>query len=212
VQGELDFLTVLPLAVVMNAGPQMVSAIFLATSQNARRNSVSFLLGVTVATTAGTALARVVMDGFGSERSGQSSANGPIDYVVIGLLLALVVWVYARRKITKPPAWMGRLQSASPRFSFKLGFLLYLLMPTDVITVFSVGGYLALREAPYWQAIPFIVLTVLIAGIPLGILLLLGDRADIILPKTRAWMTTNAWIVNEVVILFFLAMSISGLE
>jgi hypothetical protein len=28
----------------------------------------------------------------------------------------------------------------------------------------------------------------------------------------RNWMTMNAWIVNEVVIVFFLVISISGLE
>lgn len=209
----MDFLTVLPLAFVMNAGPQIVSAIFLATSQDARRNSVAFLLGVATATTAGTLVALLVIQAFGSdEPAAQSSTNDPIDYVIIALLLFLVVRVYLRRNTTEPPAWMGKLQSATLGFSFKLGLLLYSLMPTDIITMVSVGGYLALRDAPIWQALPFIGATVLLAGIPLLILLLMGQRADIVLPKMRNWMTTNAWIVNEIVIVFFLAMSISGLE
>jgi hypothetical protein len=209
----VDSLTVLPLAFVMNAGPQIVSAIFLATSQNARRNSVTFLIGVAIATTTGTALALLVIEAFGSdEPSAQASTNDPIDYAIIALLLFLVVRVYLRRKATKPPAWMGKLQSATPGFAFKLGLLLYSLMPTDIITMFSVGGYLALRDASLWQALPFIGATVLLAGIPLLILLLMGARAEVVLPKIRTWMTTNAWIVNEVVIVFFLVMSISGLQ
>lgn len=209
----MDFLTVLPLAFVMNAGPQIVSAIFLATSQDARRNSVAFLLGVAIATTAGTTIALLLIEAFGSDDpSAQTSGNDPLDYVIIALLLFLVVRVYLRRNATEPPAWMGKLQSASAGFSFKLGLLLYSLMPTDIITMLSVGGYLALRDAPLWHALPFIGATVLLAGIPLIILLLLGARAEVILPKMRNWMTTNAWIVNEIVIVFFLAMSISGLE
>ena len=209
----MDFLTVLPLAFVMNAGPQIVSAIFLATSQNARRNSVAFLLGVATAATVGTGLTFLVIQAFGSDDpSAQTSTNNAIDYVIIALLLLLVVRVYLRRNATEPPAWMGKLQTANPGFSFKLGLMLYLLMPTDIITMLTVGGYLANQDAPLWHALPFIGATVLIAGIPLLILLLMGDRAEVILPKMRNWMTTNAWVVNEVVIVFFLAISISGLQ
>lgn len=209
----MDFLTVLPLAFVMNAGPQIVSAIFLATSQNARRNSVAFLLGVATAATVGTGLTFLVIQAFGSDDpSAQTSTNNAIDYVIIALLLFLVVRVYLRRNATEPPAWMGKLQTATPGFSFKLGLMLYLLMPTDIITMLTVGGYLANQDAPLWHALPFIGATVLIAGIPLLILLLMGDRAEVILPKMRNWMTTNAWVVNEVVIVFFLAISISGLQ
>jgi len=209
----VNFLTVLPLAFVMNAGPQIVSAIFLATSQNARRNSVAFLLGVATAATVGTGLTLLVIQAFGSDDpSTQTSTNNAIDYVIIALLLFLVVRVYLRRNVTEPPAWMGRLQTATPGFSFKLGLMLYLLMPTDIITMLTVGGYLATQDAPLWHALPFIGATVLIAGIPLLILLLMGDRAEVILPKMRNWMTTNAWVVNEVVIVFFLAISISGLQ
>ena len=209
----MDFLTVLPMAFVMNAGPQIVSSIFLATSQNARRNSLAFLLGVTTAATAGTTLAFLAIEAFGSDDpSTQASGNDPIDYVVIALLLFLVVRVYLRRNATEPPAWMGKLQSATAGFSFRLGLLLYSLMPTDIITMVTVGGFLARQDASLWQALPFIGATVLLAGIPLLILLLMGARAEVLLPKMRNWMTTNAWIVNEIVIVFFLVMSISGLE
>lgn len=209
----MDLLAVLPMAFVMNAGPQIVSAIFLATSENARRNSVAFLLGVTTAATTGTILAFLVIEAFGSDDpSAEAATNDPIDYVIIALLLFLVVRVYLRREATEPPAWMGKLQTATPGFSYKLGLMLYGLMPTDIITMITVGGFLALQNAALTQALPFIGATVLIAGIPLLILLLMGKRAEIVLPKMRNWMTTNAWIVNEVVIVFFLVMAISGLQ
>lgn len=35
--------------------------------------------------------------------------------------------------------------------------------------------------------------------------------ADLVLPTLRDWIDTNSWIVNEIVIGFFLMMTISGL-
>jgi hypothetical protein len=40
--------------------------------------------------------------------------------------------------------------------------------------------------------------------------LLLGRRAETLLPKLRTWMSENSWVVNEAVILFFLVMALSG--
>jgi hypothetical protein len=49
----VSFLTVLPLASVMIAGPQIITAILLATGRDARRNSLAFLTGAALAITAG---------------------------------------------------------------------------------------------------------------------------------------------------------------
>ena len=48
----------------------------------------------------------------------------------------------------------------------------------------------------------------MIAGLPLTLLLLMGQRAERTLPEIRQWMNDNSWIVNEAVLLFFLAMSL----
>jgi small neutral amino acid transporter SnatA (MarC family) len=53
----VNLLAILPLAIVMIAGPQIISAILIATSQDARRNSLAFLAGVALAITAGTMVA-----------------------------------------------------------------------------------------------------------------------------------------------------------
>jgi threonine/homoserine/homoserine lactone efflux protein len=107
---------------------------------------------------------------------------------------------------------MGKLQSATSRFSFRLGLLLFLLMPTDIITMFTVGGYLGRHGNPWWHTLLFIGLTLLLAGAPLLILLLLGKRAEVLLPRMRDWMQTNSWIVSEAVIVLFLVITISGLN
>jgi high-affinity Fe2+/Pb2+ permease len=60
-------LTVLPMAVVMSAGPQIVTATFLATSRNPRRNSTAFLAGVALATTIGVTVFYLLGSGAGGK-------------------------------------------------------------------------------------------------------------------------------------------------
>jgi hypothetical protein len=59
-------------------------------------------------------------------------------------------------------------------------------MPTDVVSMATVGAYLAREGAPWVHGLPFIVLTVLIAGLPFLLLLLLGRRAETVLRRSGA--------------------------
>jgi threonine/homoserine/homoserine lactone efflux protein len=103
---------------------------------------------------------------------------------------------------------MGRLQRANARLAVTLGFLLYLLMPTDLVAMATVGAYIARQGGPWWHTLGFVILTVLIAGLPFIGLLVMGRRAESTLPRIRNWMNANSWIVNEAVLLFFLAMAL----
>jgi hypothetical protein len=199
------FWTVLPMAVVMSAGPQIVTATFLATSEGARRNSLAFLGGVATATTISVTVFFLIGSGIAVKEGG---GKDWLDWVIIGLLVILLIRVYVKRNETEPPKWMGKLEHANPRFAVTIGFLLYLLMPTDLIAVATVGAYIAHRGEPWWHTLGFVVLTILIAGLPFILLLAMGRRAESVLPKVREWMSTNSWIVNEAVLLFFLAMAL----
>jgi hypothetical protein len=48
----------------------------------------------------------------------------------------------------------------------------------------------------------------LFVGTPLIVLLAMGGRAQVALPKLRDWMTHNSWVVSEIVIGFFLVMEV----
>jgi threonine/homoserine/homoserine lactone efflux protein len=204
-----NLLAVLPLAVVMSAGPQIVTAILLATSMNAKRNSMAFVLGVTAATTTGVTIAYLLLSGAAPD---SDSGNTWLDYTVVALLTFLIFRVFQHRTNTEPPAWMSKLQEATPKLSLRMGFLLYVVMPTDIICMITVGGFLSTNDEPWWNSLGFISLTALIAGLPLLTLLLMGDRADVILPKMRDWMTHNSWIVSEAVIVFFLLVALNGMR
>jgi threonine/homoserine/homoserine lactone efflux protein len=209
----MDVLAVLPLAFVMIAGPQIISAIMLATGRDARRNSLAFLAGAALAITVGTMVAywlfRLV--DISARPTSKGTVGTVIDWLVIALLLLLVGRTYLRRKTAKSPRWMGRLQTADAAFSFRLGLLLFLVMPTDILTMLTVGASLARGGDPWWQGLPFVVLTLLLVGLPLVDLLLLGKRAQVLLPKVRDWVSTHSWVISEAVLVFFLALTISSL-
>jgi hypothetical protein len=193
------------MAVVMSAGPQIVTATFLATSQGSKRNSLAFLAGVAAATTIGVTVFFLLGSGTAGK---QKDGKDWLDWVIIGLLVFLLIWVFVKRNETQPPKWMGRLQEANPRFAVTIGFLLYILMPTDLVAMATVGAYIARQGEPWWHTLGFVVLTVLIAGLPFIVLLAMGKRAESVLPRIREWMNANSWIVNEAVLLFFLAMAL----
>ena len=193
------------MAVVMSAGPQIVTATFLATSQGAHRNSLAFLGGVATATTIGVTVFFLLGSGIAGK---QDEGKDWLDWVIIALLVILVIRVYVERNRTQPPKWMGKLQDAHARFAVTIGFLLYILMPTDLIAMATVGAYIAHRGEPWWHTLGFVVLTILIAGLPFIVLLAMGQRAEATLPKIREWMSANSWIVNEAVLLFFIAMAL----
>jgi threonine/homoserine/homoserine lactone efflux protein len=203
----MSFLTLLPLAFVMIAGPQILSAIFLATSEGWRRNSAAYITGAAIS------ISICVMIGFGLGigASNSGASDDTIYIVVILLLVAAGLHTFLTRKTAEPPSWMGKLQTASPRFSFRLGFLLLGIFPTDILTSFAVGGTLANNGDPWWHYLPFLALTLLFLGLPSLLLLVLGQRAADFMPKARDWMNDNSWVINEIVIVFFIVLTASNL-
>jgi thiol:disulfide interchange protein len=85
------------------------------------------------------------------------------------------------------------------------------VFPTDILTSWAVGTYLSTHDDPWWQLLPFLLLTLLLLALPALLLLLFGQRAQAFLPKARDWMNTNSWVVNEIVIVFFIAVTANSL-
>jgi hypothetical protein len=54
-------------------------------------------------------------------------------------------------------------------------------------------------------------LTLLFLAAPSIGVVLLGRRAEVVLPKIRDWMNENAWVVSEIVLVFFAGLTINSL-
>ena len=61
----------------------------------------------------------------------------------LAVLVAAAVHVFLTRKAATLPKWMGKLETASPGFAFKIGLLLFGLFPPDILTSIAVGSSLA---------------------------------------------------------------------
>jgi Sap, sulfolipid-1-addressing protein len=208
-------LPILPLAITMMAGPQILSAIVFVTVDNAIRVSLAFLLGVLIATLVGVAVASTIANLVGSavplgSPDDPGSRGSGIQIVLVGLLLLASIRSYLGRETAKPPKWLGTLLSADPRRALATGLLVILLMPSDIVIMLTVGFHLRHRDAPLTAALPFVGMTVLIAALPLLGYLLFHRRAARVMPQVRDWMTTHSWLVNIVVYLIFIAIIVSG--
>ncbi|MGD0167195.1 MAG: GAP family protein [Gaiellaceae bacterium] len=209
----MSYVEILPLAIVMVTGPQIVTAFFLATSERWARCSLAYVAGAAVSITL------VVSVAFLATRGARSAAGSGhrgavmrvVDSVVLALLLFQAVHVYLRRARSEPPRWMARLQGARPRLTFLLGLVLLGLFPTDIASSIAAGLHVGHSSAAWWQCLPFVALTLLLLGAPALVIALLGERARIAMPKVRGWMISHAWIVSEAVLVLFALLTINSL-
>jgi threonine/homoserine/homoserine lactone efflux protein len=200
-------LQILPLAITMMAGPQIMSAIIFVTAPKALRVSVPFLAGVAIATTVGVIITTTIASLLSlGDPSASGSSGNIIQYVLVGLLVALAIKNYVGRETAEPPRWLGALQSADVKRAFMTGLLVILLMPSDIIIMLTVGTNLAQNNAGLVAALPFIGATVLVAALPLLFFVLFHRRAQQFMPKVRDWMNTHSWLVNIIVCGVFIAL------
>jgi len=204
-------LDILPLAITMMAGPQIMSAIIFVTAPKPLKVSASFIVGVAIATTVGVAIALAIASLLDNSVSlGDSSDNGStghlIQYLLVGVLVALAVKNYLGRETVEPPRWLGTLMSADSKKALMTGLLVILVMPSDIIIMLTVGANLAQNNAGLLAALPFIAATVLVAALPLLLYLLFQRGAQGLMPKVRDWMNANSWLVNVIVCVVFIIL------
>jgi hypothetical protein len=204
-------LQILPLAITMNAGPQIMSALIFVTAQKPLKLSAAFLAGVAIAVTGGVTLTFTLATLLGNgiplgDPSNSGSLGNILQYLLVGLLVFLAIKSYVRRETTEPPRWLGTLQNAKPSTAFKTGLLLLSVFPSDFVILLTVGTNLAQNNARLLAALPFIALTILIAALPVLFYLLFRRRAQRAMPKVRDWMNANSWLVNIIVYVIFIVL------
>jgi len=186
-------------------GPQILSAIFLVTSRDPVKNSAAVLTGVLLAASVSMLVWFGLYEVLGiNPRNGSSASPGTADYVVAALLAAAGIHTFLGRRNASVPKWMTSLQEAEPRRAFTLGFLLILAMPTDIVAVISTVHWLHVNGLGVLHSWPVVAATTAIMALPILAYLLLGRRAREAMPGIRNWLTTNAWLVNLVVIAYFI--------
>ena len=197
---------ILPLAITMMAGPQILSAVIFATSDKPYQTSSFFVAGVATGTTVGLIIAMALAGVFGDQLGGgePSSTAQYVQIGLVGLLILASLGTYRKRDSIEPPKWLGALQKAAPPRAFLVGAALVMFFPSDVAVLLTSGVHLQANGHGLSAAVPFIALTTLIAALPLIALLLFRKRAVTAVPAFRRWMNQNTWLVNIIVYLIFI--------
>jgi hypothetical protein len=200
-------LSVIPLAITMMAGPQIMSAIIFVTTSKPVKLSAYVLAPVAIAVTVGVAIFFALGNNFSlGDPSDNGSTGHIIQYVLVGLLVLMSIKNYVRRETIEPPRWLGTLQNAKPRTAFTTGLLLLSVFPSDFVILVTVGVNLAQNNASLLAALPFIAATVFIAALPVLFYLLFHRRAQRAMPKVRDWMNTHSWLVNIIAYVIFIVL------
>ncbi|MCO6009399.1 GAP family protein [Actinoallomurus purpureus] len=202
---------VLPLAITMMAGPQIISAIIFVTAERAIRLSLAFLAGVLTATVAGLAIARAVAELLGSavhlgDSQHRGGAGRIIELALVVLLLLLALKNYLGRETAEPPGWLTTLLTATPLRAVATGLLVILAMPSDIIVLLTVGLDLKRSHAGLADAAPFVAATLVIAALPLLAYLSFRRRAERAMPRIRDWLDSHSWLVNMIACFVFIAL------
>lgn len=206
---------VLPLAITMMAGPQIISSIIFVTRESgAVKVSLAYVVAVALAACVGILISMGLANVLGNavdleSDAGQSTAAKVIQIAMVGLLIVRAVTIYINRADSEPPKWLGTLQTAGPRRAFEIGALLILLFPGDVVVMLTTGVHLVSNGHSFVDALPLIGLVTLIAASPLLFYLLFRHRAQEVMPKVRDWMNSHSWVINIAVYLVFVALILS---
>ena len=195
----------------MMAGPQIMLAIIFVTTPKPVKVSMAFIAAVAIAVTVGVLITRTLAALLGNivslgDPSNAGSIGHIIQYLLVGLLVALAVKNYVNRETIEPPRWLGTLMTADWKTALKTGLLLILVFPSDVIVQLTVGVNLEHNDLGLVAALPFIAATTLIAALPLLLYLLFHRRAQRLMPQVREWMNTHSWLVNIIACVIFIVL------
>ena len=188
-----------------------MSAIIFVTTPKPVKVSMAFIAAVAIAVTVGVLITRTLAALLGNivslgDPSNAGSLGHIIQYLLVGLLVALAVKNYVNRETIEPPRWLGTLMTADWKTALKTGLLLILLFPSDVIVQLTVGVNLEHNDLGLVAALPFIAATTLIAALPLLLYLLFHRRAQRLMPQVREWMNTHSWLVNIIACVIFIVL------
>ncbi len=138
-------LAVLPLAITMNAGPQIMSAILFVTARKPLKLSAYYIAGAVIAVTAGVTITFTLASVLGNSVSlGDPSDSGSlgkiIQYVLVGLLVYPVHQELSDPQDERAPQVAWRLwRTPGPGRRSLPGLLLLSIFPTDLVILITVG-------------------------------------------------------------------------
>ena len=202
--------SIIPLAITVMLGPQILVAMLLITHKKPLQSSIIYIIAVVTTIILTTFIAYNLITVMGLHRQSGNDEHNYLKYIIISLLLILLIWTFVnRKKITSKPKWMENISAASPKKIFSIGVFLIALMPTDLAIAFTIGGLILTNRGILLDATPFFLAVTLIASLPLMFYLALGKKGHQYIDTANDWLNTHGWVINTVVYTFFIYLLIS---
>jgi hypothetical protein len=196
-------LHVLLYAVVAAASPLVLTATFVVIrSERPRTNGLAFLTGFALGTTIACVVALIV----GQAAVAQLDSHGTVEELVtLALGVALVMFgVRARGRPSQPAiegssggaAIMASLRHVRPAAAFSMAGLLGFGGPKrlllTLLAMASVTGSGNGDVAYVTLVVVYIIVATVLVWVPVGIVVVAGERAAAILGRGESWLTTHA--------------------
>lgn len=205
-------LHILPLAILMVAGTQLVLATLLVTGKRPVLASLAYIAGF------GAAVAVIIIGFYVGAKllhtglaphttdAGRNKSEKLIETTFVVILVLLAVRAYLNRANSKPSKLLEKVQEAGPREAFKYGILVIAVAPTDIIVGATVSLDLVRNKDALTGALPFYGLSLLLLAIPLLLFFTLGKRGPSAMAKVREFTENQSWAVTVIVCVVYLAL------
>lgn len=200
---------VLPLAVVVALSPApIIAVIVVLLGADARRRGAALLAGRVV----GVVLVVAVFTLFAEAivLIGVPVLVEAVLQLVLGLLLVVVgVRKLARRSPAEaePPRWMASLEGMSAARAFGFALVLSIVNPKELAmgaaTGLVIGGLIPDPGPALAVGLVYTVVAVLGVAVPLGAVVLMGERAAPLLTGIRGWLERNNAVLMAILLLVF---------
>jgi threonine/homoserine/homoserine lactone efflux protein len=196
---------VVPLAIAIAASPfTIIPAILLLFTARARATSLTFLAAWLVALAVGVTafvLLASAIEGFEETPTWVSWTR-----IVLGaalIVLGIRQWL-ARRTLKPTPAWMQRIESATPRKAVRLAVVLAYANPKVLLLTAAAGLSIGAADLDTGSTALAIALFTGVAAISVAVPVLLyavlGERMLGPLTRVRDWLERNNAVVMSIVI------------
>lgn len=197
---------VLLYAIAAAASPLVLTATFVVIrSERPRTNGIAFLSGFLV----GTVLACVVGLALGQAAVDRLDSHGTVEAVLTLLLggALIAVGLEARQRSPRPQTEGGRasailagLGNVRPAAAFSTAGLLGFGGPKrlvlTVLAMASVTGAGVGDVADATLVVMYIAIATALVSVPVGIVIIAGERAAVILERGQEWLTTHAAVLR----------------
>lgn len=189
-------------------GPQILVGMLLITRKDPIKSSLVYILAI-LSTLILTTYLYYSLANITGLHEVSIGGRPMVKYVLIALFIFLIIRsIINRNKITEPPKWMQGISTTSLGKIFIIGLCLIAFMPTDVAIAFTVGNLLNSESSSFMDAWPFFGTVLMISLIPLIIYFSLGRSGPKYLEKVNIWLNTHGYIINVIVLTFFIFLLI----